>query len=172
MENYYNVGKIVNTHGTRGEVRVLSRTDFPEERYKKGSILYVQKENQKDLLEVKVESHRTHKQFDLLTLENVASMTEAEALKNSILKVHESSLGELAENEYYFHEIIGCTVSTVDGEEIGNISEILTPGANDVWVVKRKGGKEAYIPYIEQVVLKVNVEDKVVIIDPMEGLLD
>lgn len=62
-------------------------------------------------------------------------------------------------------------VVTTDGEEIGKIIEILTPGANDVWVVKDKNGKEQLIPYIQDVVKKVDVQEKVVVIEPMEGLL-
>jgi 16S rRNA processing protein RimM len=94
-----------------------------------------------------------------------------EKFKEGILKVPDSQLGELEENEYYFHEIIGCTVTTVSGEELGKVSEILTPGANDVWVIKGKGGKEILIPYIEDVVLKVDIKEKQITIEPLEGLL-
>lgn len=89
-----------------------------------------------------------------------------------MLKVPESQLGELNEGEYYFHEIIGCTVVTEEGETVGTVSEILTPGANDVWVVKRNNGKEVLIPYIEDVVKNVDVEAKIITIRPMEGLLE
>ncbi len=95
-----------------------------------------------------------------------------EKYKGSTLKVHEEQLGALQENEYYYHEIIGCKVQAEDGEEIGQIGEILSTGANDVWIVKRKGKKDALIPYIESVVLRVDVENKEVMIRPMEGLLE
>ncbi|MFX3624632.1 MAG: ribosome maturation factor RimM [Ectobacillus sp.] len=171
MTKWFNVGKIVNTHGIKGEVRVISRTDFPEERYKAGNLLYIWKEGGKAPIEVKVTSHRTHKSFDLLTFEGYDNVNQVEQFKGSILKVPQEQLGKLAEGEYYYHEIIGCTVASEEGEEIGKISEILSPGANDVWVVKRPNGKEALIPYIEQVVLKVDVEKKLVTIHVMEGLL-
>jgi 16S rRNA processing protein RimM len=171
MTKWFNVGKIVNTHGIKGEVRVISRTDFPEERYAIGNTLYIWKEGSKQPIEVKVTSHRTHKSFDLLTFEGYHNVNEVEPFKGALLKVPEEQLGELEENEYYYHEIIGCTVVSEDGEEIGKIKEILSPGANDVWVVKRPNGKEAYIPYIEQVVLKVDVKEKLVTIHVMEGLL-
>ena len=64
-------------------------------------------------------------------------------LKVELLKVPENQLGSLEEDEYYFHEIIGCMVVTIEGEEIGKVKEILTPGANDVWVIKGKGGKNS-----------------------------
>ncbi|OMP68578.1 ribosome maturation factor RimM [Domibacillus epiphyticus] len=172
MSKWYNVGKIVNTHGLRGEVRVLSRTDFPEERYKKGSTLSIFKPGDKEGIPVTIASHRKHKTFDLLTFENYPSIQMVEPFKGSILKVSEEHLGALDEGEFYFHEIIGCEVRTVEEEIIGTVKEVLTPGANDVWVVSRSGGKEAYIPYIDDVVKSVDPDEKVIIIEPMEGLLE
>ncbi|AKC65963.1 ribosome maturation factor RimM [Bacillus altitudinis] len=169
---WLNVGKIVNTHGVRGEVRVVSKTDFPEERYKKGSVLYIFKQNQKEPLKVTVASHRQHKQFDLLTFEEVGSLNEAEQLKESILKVEKEHLGSLDEGEFYFHEIIGCEVYDEKDKLIGQIKEVLTPGANDVWVVGRKGKKDALIPYIPSVVKTVDISSKKVHIEVMEGLID
>lgn len=171
MTKWFNVGKIVNTHGVKGEVRVISRTDFPEERYKVGNTLYIWQEKGTEPLAVKVTSHRQHKSFDLLTFEGYSNVNEVEQLKGSLLKVPEEQLGELAEGEYYYHEIIGCTVVTEDGETIGTIKEILSPGANDVWVIKQPKGQDILIPYIEDVVLQVNIDEKLVTIQVMEGLL-
>ncbi|MDR0125896.1 MULTISPECIES: ribosome maturation factor RimM [Bacillus] len=170
--DWLNVGKIVNTHGVRGEVRVVSKTDFPEERYKKGSVLYIFKQGQKDPLKVTVASHRQHKQFDLLTFEEIGSLNEAEQLKESILKVEKEHLGSLDEGEFYFHQIIGCEVYDEQDKLIGQIKEILTPGANDVWVVQRKGKKDALIPYIPSVVKKIDISSKTIHIEVMEGLID
>ncbi|MBM7701842.1 ribosome maturation factor RimM [Metabacillus iocasae] len=172
MEKWFNVGKIVNTHGVKGEVRVVSRTDFIDERYKVGNTLYIFKENSDEGIEVKVASHRQHKSFDLLTFEGYDNVNDVEQFKNSLLKVQEDQLGELNEGEFYFHEIIGCQVVTEDGEEIGKIKEILTPGANDVWVIQRKGKKEVLIPYIDEIVQSVDIANQVVKIRVMEGLLD
>ncbi|WP_066289119.1 ribosome maturation factor RimM [Bacillus sp. FJAT-29937] len=171
MEKWFNVGKIVNTHGIRGEVRIISKTDFADERYKSGNRLYLFMPQSKSPLELTVNSHRTHKNFDLVTFDGYNNINQVENMKGGILKVPESQLSALDEDEFYYHEIIGCTVTTKDGEEIGKISEILSPGANDVWVIKGKGGKEILIPYIEAVVKEVNVKEKMVIIDPIEGLL-
>ncbi|WP_251549129.1 ribosome maturation factor RimM [Neobacillus muris] len=171
MEKWFNVGKIVNTHGVKGEVRVISKTDFPEQRYQKGNKLFLFLPKSQTPIELIVKSHRTHKNFDLLVFEGYENINEVEKFKEGILKVPESQLTDLEEDEFYFHEIIGCRVETAAGEEIGKITEILTPGANDVWVVKDLHGKEILIPYIQEVVKKVNVQDKLVIIEPMEGLL-
>ncbi|MCD7033803.1 ribosome maturation factor RimM [Metabacillus sp. GX 13764] len=171
-EKWFNVGKIVNTHGVRGEVRVVSITDFASERYQKGKKLFIFEEKSQNPLEVVIASHRSHKSFDLLTFEEFHSINEVEHLKGSIIKVPESELQSLQDDEFYFHEIIGCKVLTEDGEEIGTVREILTPGANDVWVVKRNRKKDALIPYIDSIVKKVDIKEKTIIINLMEGLLD
>jgi 16S rRNA processing protein RimM len=122
-------------------------------------------------IELTVKSHRTHKTFDLLTFEGYENINQVEKFREGILKIPETQQSELAEDEFYFHEIIDCMVTTTAGDEIGKIKEILTPGANDVWVIKGKNGKEILIPFIEDVVKKVDVKEKSIIIEPMEGLL-
>ncbi|MRX70571.1 ribosome maturation factor RimM [Bacillus lacus] len=171
-EKWFNVGKIVNTHGVRGEIRVISRTDFPEERYAIGNKLYIFTESKKDPEEVTVAAHRLHKNFHLLTFEGYTSIGQVEQFKGAILKVPEDQQGELDEGEFYFHEIIACTVYTAEGEEIGKIREILTPGANDVWVIQRTGKKDALIPYIDDIVEEIDIANKRISIRNMEGLLD
>ena len=150
MEKWFNVGKIVNTHGVKGEVKVVSTTDFPEERYQKGNTLYLFHTKGQNPIELIIKSHRNHKSFDLLTFEGYENINEVEKFKEGILKVQEDQLQDLEEGEYYFHEIVGCTVRTTAGEELGTVKEILSPGANDVWVVKGERGKEYLIPYIER----------------------
>lgn len=171
MEKYLNVGKIVNTHGIKGEVRVISRTDFPDERYKVGNALLLFMPGAKVPVELIIKSHRVHKNFNLLTFEGYDNVNQVEKFRDGILKVPESQRGTLQEGEFYFQDIIGCQMFTTTGEELGKVVEILTPGANDVWVVKDSKGKEILIPYIEDIVKKIDVNEKVILIEPMEGLL-
>lgn len=171
MTEYLNVGKIVNTHGIRGEVRVISQTDFPEERYQKGAKLVLFREG-KEPLELTVAGHRKHKNFDLLTFEGYPNINDVEPLRDGILKVSMEDLAELEENEFYYHEIIGLMVVEANGTVIGKIKEILSPGANDVWIVQRKGQKDALIPYIESVVKHIDLANEVVTVEIPEGLLD
>jgi len=81
-------------------------------------------------------------------------------------------LVDLAENEFYYHEIIGLEVVEEDGTVIGKVKEILSPGANDVWVVKRKGKRDLLLPYIPPVILNVDVSQHRVDVSIMEGLDD
>lgn len=171
MEKWFNVGKIVNTHGIKGEARVISKTDFADERYKPGNKLFLFMPDSNTSIELTVKSHRIHKSFDLVTFVGYENINEIEKMKGGILKVNESQLGNLNEDEFYYHEIIGCVVTTLTGEEVGKVKEILSPGANDVWVIMGKSGKDVLIPYIEDVVKKVDVKEKLIVIDPIEGLL-
>ncbi|EGF87213.1 ribosome maturation factor RimM [Gemella haemolysans] len=165
------VGKIVNTHSLKGEVKVISSTDFEEQRFEKGTELLITRGNQV-VKEVTVESYRTHKNNLLVKFVGIDSIEEAEKLKNLQIKIDSDNIGELEENEFYFHEIIGCEVFDENGKSLGEISEILTPGANDVWVIKSQNGKEILIPYIEDIVKKIDVENKKIDIEVMEGLID
>ena len=165
------VGKIVNTHSLKGEVKVISSTDFEEERFKKGSKLLITRGNQL-IREVVVESYRNHKNFLLVKFEEIDSVEEAEKLKNLQIKIDSTEVGELEENEFYFHEIIGCQVFDENDRNLGEIIDILTPGANDVWVIKGEEGKEILIPYIEDVVKQIDIINKKVNIEVMEGLID
>lgn len=168
--NWYNVGKIVNTHGIRGEVRVISSTDFPEERYAVGNKLSLFKDGKKPLV-LTIASHRQHKNFDLLTFEGYLTIEMVQDFRDGILKVSENQLSDLEGDEYYFHEILGCTVFGLDGHEIGVVTDILQTGANDVWTVKPAKGKAHYIPYIEDVVKEIDVDEKKIVIEVLDGLL-
>ncbi|MFJ8512972.1 ribosome maturation factor RimM [Lysinibacillus xylanilyticus] len=169
---WFNVGRIVNTHGIRGEVRVLSTTDFEEERFAVGIKLAAFKKDDKKPTWVTIESMRRHKNFILLTFEGMNNINLVEPFKEGMLKITKDQMTDdlLKENEYFFHEIIGCTIVSEEGETIGAVTDILQTGANDVWVVKGTK-KEHYIPYIEDIVKEIDVDEKKIVIHVMEGLL-
>ncbi|WP_281887682.1 ribosome maturation factor RimM [Paenibacillus sp. YYML68] len=171
-DKLYTVGKIVNTHGIRGELKIVPHTDFPDERFAKGSKLLFIDPNTNVRLPVTVESAREHKQMFIVRFAGFTNINEVEKYKGWLLKVEEQYLSELDEDEFYYHEIVGCSVVTEEGETLGEITEILSPGANDVWVVKRPKGKPLLLPYIDDVVLSVSIEEKKVVVRLMEGLLD
>lgn len=169
--NYFNVGKIVNTQGLQGEMRVMAVTDFAEERFKKGSVLSLFDEKDNLVKVVTIASHRKNKQFDIIKFKDHYHINDIEKYKGFNLKVAESDLSDLNEGEFYYHEIIGLEVYEND-QLLGEISEILQPGANDVWVVKRKGKRDLLLPYIPPVVLKVDLPNNRVDVALLEGLDD
>ena len=166
---FLTVGKIVNTHALKGELKVVSSSDFTEERFARGNTLYIAYENQE--LEVEIATHRVHKGANLITFKNMNSINDVEKYKGCELLVSMEDLTDLEENEFYYFEIIGCRVQTTEGDVVGEVTEIMQTGANDVWTIKRDGKKDALIPYIEQVVKSINVEEKLIVIEPLEGLL-
>lgn len=170
MIDYLKVGTIVNTHALQGELRIFSDSHFKDERFKKGSELFIDFNG--DMIPVKIKSHRPNKTVELVKFEGLNHINEVEKYKGCDLLVDASTLDSLTDNEFYFHEIMGCTVKTMDGEELGEIIDILQPGANDVWVIKKAGEKrEILIPYIEDVVKDVDIANKTVIVELLEGLI-
>lgn len=169
---YLNVGKIVNTQGIKGEVRVIAVTDFGEERFKKGNELLLFLQHAKEPISLTIESHRRHKNFDILKFEGYDNINDVEPFRDGMLKVERDNLVDLNDDEFYYFQIIGCKVVDTTRGELGKVKEILTPGANDVWVVQSKQYGEVLIPYIDSVVLDVDVENKVIKTDLPEGLID
>ena len=169
--NYFNVGKIVNTQGLQGEMRVLSVTDFAEERFKKGNILALFDKKDQFVMDVEIASHRKVKNFDIIKFKGMYHINDIEKFRDFSLKVAEEDLSDLEEGEFYYHEIIGLEVYEND-VLLGTIKEILQPGANDVWVVKRKGKRDLLLPYIPPVVLGINIEQGRVDVEIPEGLDD
>lgn len=171
---YYKVGTIVNTHGIRGELRVIATTDFPEQRFKKGSqlALFKNENDTKPVGTITINSSRQHKGFTLITIAGYDNINDVLKYKGMTLKVAEEDLNdnELNDGQYYYHQIIGLKVVTEDGEELGTIKEIMAPGANDVWVVKRPDKDDLLLPVIDQVVKKVDLSAGQVIVELMEGL--
>ncbi|HBF74098.1 MAG TPA: ribosome maturation factor RimM [Lactobacillus sp.] len=171
---YYKVGTIVNTHGIRGELRVVATTDFPEQRFKKGSQLALFKNEQdtKPVGTITINSSRQHKGFILITLAGYDNINDVLKYKGMVLKVAEENLSDddLEDGQYYYHQIIGLKVVNEDGEELGTIKEILAPGANDVWVVSRPEKDDLLLPVIDQVVKKIDLAAGQVTVELMEGL--
>ena len=173
-EQYYLVGKIVNTQALRGEVRVMATTDFPEERFKIGATLAIF--NGDKLVEmVEVDGHRLHKNFNLLHFKGKDNINDVEKFKGFDLKVAgtEREADELDENEFYYDDIIGLEVYTTDEIYLGKVREITSLPSNDVWAIQRPNkGKDILIPYIEDIVLEIDLDNNRVVIDPMDGLID
>jgi 16S rRNA processing protein RimM len=170
--NYYKVGTIVNTQGLQGEVRIISVTDFADERYQKNAELALFDKQDQFVRTVKVKTHRKQKNFDIVKFDGLYTILEVEKFRDFSLKVAAENRAELdSEDEFYYDDIIGLDVFEKE-MKIGTVSEILQPGANDVWVVKRQGKKDLLLPFIKSVILAVNVAENRVTVEIPEGLDD
>lgn len=167
---FYDVAKILTTHGLNGEVKVALITDFPEERFAPGSELAL-KENHECKLTVK--AGRPFKQFWLVTFAEISDIDQAAKLRGKTLVVSEENQQDLPAGVYYYRDILDSTViDNKSGEKLGTIVDIQSPGANDVWLVREDSGKEYWIPYITDVVKKIDVAEKKIYVELMEGLRD
>ncbi|MDO4431861.1 MAG: ribosome maturation factor RimM [Aerococcaceae bacterium] len=171
--NYYRIGRIVNTFGIKGQVKVIADTDFAEKRFQTGNELLIIKDDQV-IKRVTVEKAQLHKGTYVVSFTGYHNINQVELYKDHWLAIESTQQETLPEDEFYHHQIIGLNVVTTEGQLLGKIKEILTLGSNDVWVVQRHEPKkkDALIPYIEQVVKHVDLQKGEVRIELMDGLID
>ncbi|WP_275560940.1 ribosome maturation factor RimM [Streptomyces sp. 5-6(2022)] len=164
------VARIGRAHGIKGEVTVEVRTDEPELRLGPGAVLATEPASAGPLT---IESGRVHSGRLLLRFEGVRDRNAAEALRNTLL-IAEVDPEELPEDpeEFYDHQLIDLDVVTVDGTEVGRISEISHLPYQDLLIVKRPDGGEVMIPFVSEVVPEIDLEAQRAVIDPPPGLLD
>ena len=159
------VGKIVAAFGTKGEVRVMSQTDFPR-RFDPGAELWVERDERRFI----VEHCRWQKGQAVLKLSAVGDRDQAEELRGRYLRVPGSDLAELEEGEYYLFQLMGLRASTEDGRELGRIKDVLQTGANDVYIVDTPAG-ELLLPAIKDVVKSVDLAAGRMVVHLLPGLL-
>ena len=166
MKDYIKVGKIVNTHGVKGYIKCIPLTDDLE-RFEELEYVYTEKDNIKRT----IDDVWYQKGLVCLKLKDIDDMDKAESFKDTYISIVEDQLRVLPENSYYLFDLEGMDVYSNNGDYIGKISEVYQTGANDVYEVKNN--KNSYlIPAIKDVVKSVNVQDKKMIINVIEGLLE
>jgi 16S rRNA processing protein RimM len=165
---YFEIGKIVNTHGVLGEMKVLPVTEDPR-RFDLLAAVQVQRPGEA-LTPMDIERVGYHKQFVLLKLRGVDTLDAAALYKNASLKVPETQALPLGPDEYYFQDLYDCQVFTEEGEPLGVLAEILQTGANDVYVVRDGTGKDLLLPAIKDCVRAVDVAQRRITVRVLEGL--
>ncbi|MFI9776542.1 ribosome maturation factor RimM [Streptomyces sp. NPDC051956] len=164
------VARIGRAHGIKGEVTVEVRTDEPELRLGPGAVLATDPASKGPLT---IETGRVHSGRLLLRFEGVRDRTAAEALRNTLLiaEVDPEELPE-DEDEFYDHQLMDLDVVTTDGVEVGRITEISHLPSQDLFIVERPDGSEVMIPFVEEIVTEIDLEEQRAIIDPPPGLID
>lgn len=163
---YIQVGTIVNTHGIRGDVKVLPLTDDVK-RFEDLKVVYLGDEK----LKLEIVKVGYVKGNVLLRFQHMENINDIEKFKNLAVWIDEKDKVELPKGSYFLHDILELEVYLEDNTHIGTVKDILQPGANDVYVVKN-GKKEYLIPAIKKVVKEINIAEKKMIIDPLEGMLE
>ncbi|AYN39185.1 ribosome maturation factor RimM [Streptomyces dangxiongensis] len=164
------VGRIGRAHGIRGEVTVEVRTDEPELRLAPGAVLATDPASAGPLT---IATGRVHSGRLLLRFEGVTDRDGAEALRNTLLiaEIDPEELPE-GEDEYYDHQLIDLDVVTEDGTEVGRITEVSHLPSQDLFIVERPDGSEVMIPFVEEIVTEIDLEEQKAVITPPPGLID
>jgi len=158
------IGEILAPFGLKGEVKVLPHTDFPERFEQLEGILVAGEGSPGRMMEI--EGVRYHKRLILMKFAGVDDIAGAEALRGAELRIPESELLPLEEDEYYVHDIIGLEVVTTEGESLGTIREIIRSPAHDVYVTDR-----AMIPAVKEFVKSIDLDAGRIVVRPVEGLV-
>lgn len=168
LKPYLETGKIVNTHGIKGEVKLEPWCDEPK-MFQEIPFLYLDSQGQNPL---KIERARMQKNLVILKLKGIDTMTDGEKLKNKVVYASREDI-PMEEGEYFIQDLIGIQVIDVDsGRLYGTLSDVSQTGANDVYHVRFEDGKERLLPAIPQVVIEIAPQEEKMLIRPLEGLFD
>lgn len=157
------IGKVTKPFGIRGEVKIFPYTETFEV-FERSQHLTLDGDS------LKVLALRIHKGTVLATFEGISSRDQAQELTGRLVRTSEENLPPIQEDEYYWYELIGMKVTTVENRELGAISNIIRTGANDVLCVDGPSG-EILLPMIEDVIVEVDTENGAMLVDPLEGLV-
>lgn len=169
MEELFRVGVISNTHGIRGEVKVYPTTDNVR---RFDDLKEVILDTGKEQLDLHVTSVKYFKNMVILKIKEFDNINDIIPYKGMDLLVTRENAIPLEDGEYYIADIIGSKVITDEDKILGTLTDVLQTGANDVYVVKTKDGKEVLLPSIEECILDRDIENKIVKVHIMKGLLD
>lgn len=167
MSDLLQVGAILDTHGLKGEVKVFPTTDDASRYDDLKDVILIDKE--KKQIPLTVEAVRYFKNLVIVKFKGIGHINDVEKYKKCNLYVTRENAVELEENEYFVADLIGLKVISDEGEMLGEIADVLTTGANDVYIV-RGGKEELLIPAIKQCILEVSLEDRTMKVHLLDGL--
>lgn len=169
MEDLLQVGIITSTHGVRGEVKVYPTTDDPR-RFRR--LKEVVLDTGKEKLNLEIEGVKFFKQFVILKFKGRDNINDIEKYRQKSLYVTRKNAVRLQRDEYFIADLIGLKVQDEDGKELGTVKDVIETGANDVYEVEMADGKSLLLPAIKQCILNVDVENGIMQVHVLEGLLD
>ena len=168
MEEYFEIGQIVNTSGLKG---ILKIKPFTDDIKKSSNLKTIYIKTKSGLTEFKIEQVRYVKNMVMLKLAGIDTVEEAEKYRNLYIKILRDQEEELEEGSYYVVDILGCKVNTDANKELGKIVDVFQTGSNDVYVVKDEQGKQILLPAIKQVIKNVDIKNKIITVHLLEGLV-
>ena len=169
MEDLLQVGIITSTHGVRGEVKVYPTTDDPR-RFRR--LQEVVLDTGREKLNLEIEGVKFFKQFVILKFKGLDNINDIEKYRQKSLYVTRKNAVRLQRDEYFIADLIGLKVQDEDGTELGTVKDVIETGANDVYEVEMADGRSLLLPAIKQCILNVDVENGMMQVHVLEGLLD
>ena len=166
---YIVVGQFGRPRGVSGEIYLNPISDNPD-RFKKKETFWI--ESDAGWKEIKFTAIRFISGRPAVKIEGIDDPDMARSLTNSYLYIEGSELAELPDGKYYHFDLIGCRVVDTDGKELGQLAAVETYPANDVWVIETEKGKRKQFPAVKQFVRSVDIENKLIKINPPEGIFD
>ena len=167
MEDLLQIGVITTTHGVRGEAKVFPTTDDPM-RFKK--LKQVILDTGKEQIELEVAGARFFKNLVILKFKGIDNINDVEQYRQKSLYVTRENAVPLGENEYFIADLIGLKVVSDEGEELGDLSDVLQTGANDVYVVSKENTPDLLIPAIRDCIRQVDIESGTMQVHLLAGL--
>jgi 16S rRNA processing protein RimM len=161
------VGRLHKPHGIQGEITMEVLTDFPE-RFKRNAIVLVGPEH----IPYQIKTYRWQNRMMLVTFKGISTPEEAGALRNLTVFVRTADVPKLEEGEYYHHQLLGLKVYSETGKLLGKVHEILETGSSDILLVRPEVGKEILLPFIDANLLEVNLEQGLIRMKILPGLID
>lgn len=167
---YLLVGDIVSTHGIKGEVKVNIVTDDLS-RFNVGNTLYILKDNNYE--KITISSFRLHKNMALITFNNIKDINDVISYIKLGIYVDKDEAPKLEEGSYYYDDLIGLDVIDInnDNNKIGKVVDVVEVPQGCILRIKKVNGKQALVPYVEEFIKKVDLDNNVIEIASIEGLI-
>ena len=169
LEKYLRVGQIINTHGVKGELKILPLTDDPK-RYDYLEKVFIDKGGDFQLLNVSYVKY--FKNLVLVKFKEINDLNTAEAYKGQYILVDSENAVKLPEGSYFISDIVGCEVTEENGNKLGIVTDVLSTGSNDVYVVKNENSGEILVPALKSVVKSVLTHEKKITVSLPKGLIN
>lgn len=160
--NLIKIGKIVTTHGIKGEIKILSNFELKKEVFKIGNKIYIGKEYDEEI----INSYRVHKNYDMITLKGYTNINEVLKFKNKFVYVNRD---DLSNDKFIIDDLIGFSV-IIDNNVIGVVSSFSNIKNNPILIVK-SDKKEIYIPYHNDFIINIDNKNKTITVKYIEGLI-
>jgi len=163
LDDYITVGRIINSFGKSGQIKIEPLTDFPE-RFFSTEDLYLSVPSSPEPVKVTISNPFAHKNLIIADISCCESPDDVKKIMNSEIKIKKEQVKKLEKNSYYVFDVIGLEAYDEAGGYVGLIKDIITNAANDIYVIAKSDKKEILVPAIGRYIKKIDIKNKIMII--------